>query len=189
MSQRRYHTLYFSLMAYLRHKSLKAPLYGVELNTLWTSKILSMPSWVKMLSLCVVNLNQGSTWLKHLLKKLLRRPPYMTFKQKEKGWRNIPNLRTISVDFADKEGGGVKNSQYFVEVIYGSTLTPCSLTHIDACPLCPSTFPSAMRSLSGSQTPPESRVDSHQTLIWIKNNIIAAHFSSILLFHFQTWDL
>ena len=52
-------------MAYLRHRSLKAPLYGVELKTLWTSKILSMPSLVKILSLWVVYLKQGSTWLVH----------------------------------------------------------------------------------------------------------------------------
>ena len=46
--------------------------------------------------------------------------PYMTFKQEGEWDQEIPNLRAMSTDFADKEGGGVKKSQNLVDVIYGS---------------------------------------------------------------------
>ena len=43
-------------------------------------------------------------------------------KSKQKGGRNTPNLQINHIDFAEKEGEGVRKSKNNVDVIYGSPL-------------------------------------------------------------------
>ena len=46
----------------------------------------------------------------------------MTSAQRGEGSQNAPNVLTNSINFADGEGERVKQSQNFVDVIYGSLL-------------------------------------------------------------------